>query len=188
MYIYIYIPVGSPTAWNHARWIVSASYTLLRKTQCAVKYDITTCLLVVDIQTYGNLCRGGLIIIKIKNRKTAASGGSGGGQECGVMRTDVTRWYGGGGIGGHVGLMVNIMSESLNRVWTGGTVFFRQPTDQQSLVQFFDIVLYVVVIVVVVVVVPICFYRFIIFFFPVKRNNNNTNLDLYSPTIFHLAH
>jgi len=48
------------------------------------------------------------------------------------MGTEVTRWYGGGGIGGHVGLMDNIMSESLNRAsGPGGTVFFRQPTDQQ---------------------------------------------------------
>jgi len=83
------------------------------------------------------------------SRKTAASGsdvvygGGGGGQECGVMGTEVTRLYGdggsNGGIGGHVELMDNIMSVSLNRVWTGGTVFFRQPTDQQSLVGFFDI-------------------------------------------------
>lgn len=70
-------------------------------------------------------------------------GDGGGGQECGVMGTEVTRWYG-GGIGGHVGLMDNIMSESLNRAsGPEGTVFFRQPTDQQqSLVRFFVIVLY----------------------------------------------
>lgn len=115
---------------------------ILLKIQCAIKYDTSTCVLAVAIQTYGNPRSGGLIIIKIKIRKTVDSGGGGGGgQECGVMRTEVTRWYGGGGIGGHVGLMVNIMLENLNRVWTGGTVFFRQPTDQQSLVRFFDIVL-----------------------------------------------
>lgn len=64
------------------------------------------------------------------------------------MGTEVTRWYGnggGGGIGGHVGLMDNIMSESLNRAWTGGTVFFRQPTDQQSLVRYiFHVLLFIV--------------------------------------------
>jgi len=60
-------------------------------------------------------------------------GGGGGGQECGVMGTEVTRWYGGGGIGGHVGLMDNIMSESLDRAsGPGGTVFFRQPTTDQQ--------------------------------------------------------
>jgi len=63
----------------------------------------------------------------------SGGGGGGGGQECGVMGTEVTRWYGGGGIGGHVGLMDNIMSESLDRAsGPGGTVFFRQPTTDQQ--------------------------------------------------------
>jgi len=39
------------------------------------------------------------------------------------MGTEVTRWYG-GGIGGHVGLMDNIMSESLNRASGPGELYF----------------------------------------------------------------
>lgn len=63
---------------------------------------------------------GGLILIKIGRH---ASGG-GDGQECGVMGTEVTRWYG-GGIGGHVELMDNIiMSERASIVSGPGELYF----------------------------------------------------------------
>lgn len=127
-----------------------------------------------------------MMIIKKKIGRPQSSGsgsgggGGGGGQECGVMGTEVTRWYGGGN-GGHVGLMDNIMSECLNRVWTGRTVFFRQPTDQQSLVRFFVLSQ--------LHLRQLYFYThffWLLFFFPVKNNNNNNNtkFDLYSPMVF----